>query len=116
MFQLSWITYIGSTFWGRHDRVETVELDHLLAPDDVAIEIVHLASQGIERPNGAPLLIVACPLRHGRLQSPGGGDFRPALIAKLIQKQRDHCVRDAARRRADSGAAAAPCCDSRDQD
>ena len=50
---------------------ETIELAHLLAPNDVAIEIVHLASQGIERPNGTPLLIVACPLRHGSFPSPG---------------------------------------------
>ena len=71
---------------------EPIELDHLLAAHDVAIEVVHLPGQGIERADGAPLLIVARALRHRGLPSPGGRDFRPALIAKLIQKQRDDGV------------------------
>ena len=43
-----------------HLRIGTlkvrVELDHLLSSHNVAIEIVHLSSQGIERANRAPLL------------------------------------------------------------
>ena len=70
-----------------------VELDHLLSAHDVAIEVVHLSGQGIERADRAPLLIVARPLRHRRLQAPGGRDLRPALIAKLIQKHRPHGIR-----------------------
>ena len=70
-----------------------IELDHLLSAHDVAIEVVHLSGQGIERADRAPLLIVARALRHRGFPSPGRRDFRPALIAKLIQKQCHHGVR-----------------------
>jgi hypothetical protein len=63
-----------------------VELADLLAADDIAIQEIDLSGQGIERANGAPLLIVAGALRHRRLQASSGRDFRPAPIAKLIQK------------------------------
>ena len=64
---------------------EPIELAHLVSPDDVAIAIVDLSGQGIERTDGAPLSIVPRSLRHCRLHSPRGRDFRPALIAKLTR-------------------------------
>jgi hypothetical protein len=67
-----------------------VEPYHLLAINDVAIQVVHLPRQGLEGPNGTPSLIVTRPLRHGPFQSPGGRDLRPALIPKFIQEQRHH--------------------------
>lgn len=70
-----------------------VELHHLRAADDVAIQVVHLPSQRIERPEGASLLIVARPLCHHCLTAPGGGDLGPTLIPKLVQEQRSHRVR-----------------------
>ena len=66
-----------------------IELDHVLSTHDVAIEIVHLASQRIKCPDSAPLLIVARPLRHRSFSSPRGGDLGPALVAKLVQEQGD---------------------------
>ncbi len=74
-----------------------VELHHLLPPYDVAIQVAHLPGQGIERAHGAPLLIVAGARRHRCPQTPGGRDFVPAPIAKLIQEQRDHPLRLARR-------------------
>src|SRR5215813_14108314 len=70
-----------------------VELDHLLSAHDVAIEVVHLSGQGVECTDGAPLLIVPRPWGHRRFHSPHGRNLGPALIAKLIQKQRHHGVR-----------------------
>src|SRR4029434_1339032 len=71
---------------------EPIELDHLLAAHAVAVEVVYLSGQGIEGADRAPLLLCARSFRHRGLSSPGGRDFRPPLIAKLIQKQGRHAV------------------------
>jgi hypothetical protein len=60
---------------------------HLLAAHDVASEVVPLSGQGLERADGAPLLLVVCLWGYGRFHSPGGRDLRPALIAALLQEQ-----------------------------
>ena len=93
-----------------------VELYHLLSPDDVAIEVVHLSSQGIERSDRPPLLIVARPLRHRRLHVPRWARPPASADSQTRPKTARPPCPGAARRRADSGAAAGPCCGSRDQD
>src|SRR5262249_33589111 len=74
-----------------------IELYHLLAADNVPIQVIDLPGQGIQAPDGAPLLIIACPPHHLRLYAPGGSDRGPALIAKFIQEQRHDRFRVAGR-------------------
>src|SRR5262245_10647691 len=62
---------------------EGIELAHLLAAHDVALKVVYLSAQGIERADGAPLLSVACPWGYGRFPSPGGRDLWPMSLTAL---------------------------------
>src|SRR5262245_54345599 len=87
------LDYIDQVLLGISAVQMRVEFNHLLAPHDVAVKVVHLSGQGIERADRPPLLVVARPWGYRGLQPPRRSDFRPALITKLIQKQRHDCVR-----------------------
>src|SRR5262249_30856634 len=67
-----------------------VELDHLPTSHNVAVQIINLSGHRIQTADSTPLLIVARALGYRHLSAPGGGDLRPALIPKLVQKQCDH--------------------------
>src|SRR5262249_30027980 len=54
------------------------------------IWVINLSGHRIQTADGTPLLIVARALGYRHLSAPGGGDLRPALIPKLVQKQCDH--------------------------